>query len=227
MKKEEIHIDDIQRLLFGQSPPIFLLEVFLRTLVIFIVLLFVVRWLGKRMSGQLTIMEMTVMLTLGAIVSVAMQVPERGIGLSILILTCTLIFHRGLGKWGFKNARVEELTQGKMSVLVKDGVIQLAEMARCRISRQQLFAQLRGSEIHNLGSVKRVYLEACGLFSVFETEKPKAGLPVLPPHDQESLNMPQHINLFACVNCGAVKQQEENKANCKDCGCQEWTAAVI
>src|ERR1700712_4165791 len=108
MKKEEIHIDDVKRILFGQAPPAFLLEVLIRTLIIFVFLLFVVRWLGKRMSGQLTIMEMTVMLTLGAIVSVAMQIPDRGILLSMLVLLVTLTFHLGLGKLGFKSARIEE-----------------------------------------------------------------------------------------------------------------------
>src|ERR1700710_487373 len=127
MKKEEIHIDDIQRILFGQTPPIFLLETFIRSLIIFVCLLVVVRWLGKRMSGQLTIMEMAVMLTLGAIVSVGMQVPDRGILLSILVLLVTLTFHRGLGKLGFKSARIEDLTQGKMSLLVKDGVLEVKE----------------------------------------------------------------------------------------------------
>src|ERR1700712_4094690 len=104
MKKDEIHLTDISRILFGQSPPLFLLEVFFRTIIIYICLLLVMRWLGKRMSGQLTIMEMTVMLTLGAIVSVGMQVPDRGIVLSLLVLLVTLAFHRGLGELGFKNA---------------------------------------------------------------------------------------------------------------------------
>jgi uncharacterized membrane protein YcaP (DUF421 family) len=228
MKKEEIHIDDIQRILFGQAPPVFLLEVLIRTLLIFVFLLFVVRWLGKRMSGQLTIMEMAVMLTLGAIVSVAMQIPDRGILLSMLVLLVTLTFHRGLGKLGFKSARIEDLTQGKLSLLVKDGVLQLQEMARCRISRQQLFAQLRGSEIYNLGKVKRVYLEACGVFSIFQTQKAKPGLPVLPPDDQRMFDVQSPVMLIACIQCGVVKSKNnERSSNCDSCGCDEWTDAVL
>jgi uncharacterized membrane protein YcaP (DUF421 family) len=228
MKKEEIHIDDIKRILFGQAPPVFLLEVLIRTLLIFVFLLFVVRWLGKRMSGQLTIMEMAVMLTLGAIVSVAMQIPDRGILLSMLVLLVTLIFHRGLGKLGFKSARIEDLTQGKMSLLVKDGILQAEEMARCRISRQQLFAQLRGSEVYNLGKVKRVYLEACGVFSIFQMEEAKPGLPVLPPHDQRMLDIHGPVELLACIHCGFVKSvQAKESGNCDHCGSGEWTDAVL
>jgi uncharacterized membrane protein YcaP (DUF421 family) len=89
---------------------------------------------GKRMSGQLTIMEMAVMLALGAIVAVAMQVPDCGILLSVTVLLCTITFQRGFAWLGFKNANAEKLIQGDLSVLVKDGVLQLAEMQRCRIS---------------------------------------------------------------------------------------------
>jgi len=200
--------------------------VFIRTVIVFICLLVVVKWLGKRMSGQLTIMEMAVMLMLGAIVSVGMQMPDRGIALSIVGLICTVIFHRGLGYWGFKNSGIEELTQGKMSLLVADGVMDVREMACCRISRQQLLAQLRAQEIYNLGKVKRMYLEACGAFSVFLTEQQRPGLPVLPPDDRVPEVKPDSSHL-ACTNCGFIKETDQAAPDCKSCACKDWTEAVL
>jgi uncharacterized membrane protein YcaP (DUF421 family) len=226
MKKYEIHLADWQRILFGQAPPVFLLEVFVRTLIIYIFLLFVLRWLGKRMSGQLTILEMAVMLTLGAIVSVAMQIPDRGITLSMLVLFCTLAFQRGLSLWGIKNARIEELTQGRISTLLKDGVVDLEEMRRCRISRQQLFAELRGKGIYNLGEVRRIYLEACGLFTIIKMHKPAAGLPTLPPGDTQAEGILHCTSEMACTNCGTSIQHQLSIEACPRCGEQNWTNAV-
>src|ERR671933_3054115 len=94
MKKEEIHSYDIQRRLFGETPPIFLLETFIRTLIVFVALLVMIRLLGKRMSGQLTIMEFAVLLTLGAIISPAMQAPDRGILAAALLLFLILLLQR-------------------------------------------------------------------------------------------------------------------------------------
>jgi len=227
MKKFEIHLADWQRILFGQAPPIFLLEVFIRTLIIYIFLLVVLRWLGKRMSGQLTILEMAVMLTLGAIVSVGMQTPDRGITLSMFVLFCTLAFQRGLGWLGIKSAKIEELTQGRISTLVKDGVLELDEMSRCRISRQQLFAQLRSSGIYSLGQVRRVYLEACGLFSTVKMHTPFAGLPTLPPGDNKAIDLLQHTDDMACANCGNVSGDQSLLKDCPRCGANAWTPAVI
>lgn len=226
MKKFEIHLADWQRILFGQAPPIFLLEVFFRTLIIYVFLLFVLRWLGKRMSGQLTILEMAVMLTLGAIVSVAMQIPDRGITLSMFVLFCTLVFQRGLSWWGIKSARIEEFTQGRISTLLKDGVIDLEEMRRCRISRQQLLAELRSKGIYNLGEVRRVYLEACGVFTTIKMHKPAAGLPTLPPGDKTILNLLQRTDNVACCNCGKPSQRQALQEACTSCGANNWTEAV-
>jgi uncharacterized membrane protein YcaP (DUF421 family) len=107
MKKEDIHLGDIARIFFGEAPPIFLLEVFVRTLIVYIFLLYILRWLGKRMSGQLTIMELSVMLTLGAIVSASMQMPDHGILEGFLLLLCALGFQRGISYLGVRSAKFE------------------------------------------------------------------------------------------------------------------------
>lgn len=178
------------------------------------------------MSGQLTILEMAVMLTLGAIVSVAMQVPDRGITLSMFVLFCTIAFQRGLSWLGVKSAGIEELTQGRISTLVKDGVLDLKEMGRCRISRQQLFAELRSSGIYNLGDVRRVYLEACGVFTTVKMHTPAPGLPTLPPGDNEALSLLNYTGNIACTNCGNAVANEPSVKTCPRCGANRWTTAV-
>lgn len=233
MKKEEIYLEDIKRILYGLAPPEFMLEVFLRTVIIYVALLFIVRWLGKRMSGQLTIMEMAIMLVIGAVVSVPMQVPDRGLLQGGILLLCIVLFQRGISWLGFKSGKIEDITQGKASMLVKDGILQLAEMKKVRISHQQLYAELRQENVFNLGALDRVYLEAHGLFSIFEAEKPKPGLSILPPDDQEILEIkeqaftkgPAHIELLACINCGNVKTKSKPE-KCRDCGSDDWVNAI-
>jgi len=233
MKKEEIHLEDIKRILFGQTPPVFLLETFIRTIVIFLVLLVIVRWLGKRMSGQLTIMEMAVMLTLGAIVSVPMQMAERGLLQGILLLVCIVIFQRGISLIGVRKGKFEDLVQGKASLLLKDGVLQLPQMEKDRVSHQQIYAELRQQKIFNLGMVDRIYLEAEGNFSIFKAKEPRPGLPVYPPDDKDlmqeqqsaSTAAPQTIQLIACCNCGNIKQTGKNSP-CEVCGQDDWSKAI-
>lgn len=105
MDKDQIHLSDIYRILFGEAPVQFLLEVLIRTIIIYCILLVVIRLLGKRMSGQLTSIEMAVMLTLGAIVSVPMQDPARGLLQGVLLLALVLIFQKSF----FRIARTKRI----------------------------------------------------------------------------------------------------------------------
>lgn len=226
MKKENIHLGDWSRLLLGEAPPIFLLEVFIRTLIIYVFLLFILRWLGKRMSGQLTIMELSVMLTLGAIVSASMQMPDHGILEGAFLLLCALSFQRGISYLGVLSSRFEKVTQGKAGMLVRDGVLQLAALKEFRISRQQIFTQLRNQQIYQLGMVDRLYLEASGMYSTFKADKARPGLSVLPPDDPGIKSMqPCAPELAVCRSCGTLKQAAESK-DCTECGCGEWVNAI-
>jgi uncharacterized membrane protein YcaP (DUF421 family) len=226
MKKEDIHLGDLERTLFGEAPPIFLLEVFVRTLVVYIFLLYILRWLGKRMSGQLTIMELSVMLTLGAIVSASMQMPDHGVLEAFLLLLCALGFQRGISYLGVLSSKFEELTQSKAGMLIRDGVLQVDILKEFRISRHQIFTQLRNQKIYNLGKADRMYLEASGMYSVFQGDSNKPGLSVLPPNNSSISSILQEVpELVACRSCGFVQPSDQLSA-CNKCGREEWTPAI-
>jgi len=229
MKKEDIEPWDWPRILFGQAPPEFLLEVFMRTALIYIALLIIVRLMGKRMGGQLTISEMAVMVTLGAIVSPAMQIPQLGILLGIMILVCALIFQRSLNYSEFASHKFEKLSQGQASMAVKDGVIQLKEMKASKISNQQLFAALRNQKVYNLGDVERVYIEACGIFSVYKRDEPVPGLAIFPPTDEAINGYSQQVldDSRACATCGNVTKDTDESKRCTVCQSQTWIHATI
>jgi uncharacterized membrane protein YcaP (DUF421 family) len=230
MKKEEIKFGDWQRILFGEAPPVFLLEVLLRTLLIFVALLVITRLLGKRMSGQLTVTEMAVMLMLGAIVGAGVQMPDRGLLSAFLVLVLALVFQRGVTWLDGKSPKVERVTQGSASLLVRDGIMQLPALGDARLSREQLFALLRNRKIQNLARVDRAYLEACGVFSVYESRNgEKPGLSVLPVVDDEARaaqkNPPRPVR--ACSTCGFTATDRPHDAVCPNCGSVTWEEAVL
>jgi len=228
MKKDQIHFEDWQRIILGNNPPEFLLEVLLRSVLILLAFLIVVRLLGKRMNGQLTLTEMSVMVTLGAIVSPIMQLPDRGIFLGVVILVCALTFQRGLTWLDFKSKRVEAITQGTESLLIADGVLQLEAMEAARISKQQVFAQLRSKKIYNVKQVSRMYMEACGEFSIYTEEEEKPGLSTFPNTDPEvhSLQPVAEPAVAACMNCGNTVGLTDEQKPCPVCHEVEWTQAV-
>lgn len=228
MKKEEIVVWDWKRILLGNAPLEFMLEVVLRTLIIYLALVIIMRLLGKRMNAQLTITELAVMIMLGGIVSVPMQVPERGLIHGFLLLFMVLVLQRGINWLAFKYRRVELITQGDLQILIADGVLDSTEMNRINLSREQLFANLRMQNIQHLGQLKRVYLEADGTFSIYKQEEPKPGLSVLPEKDTELHRAEIQANqVLACLQCGQVEPKDKtHETLCPRCGCGDWTYAV-
>ena len=229
MKKEEIHWGDWYRILIGSAPETFLLEVLLRTVCMYLILLVVLRLMGKRMGGQLTISELAVMLTLGAIICVPMQIPDRGILQGALVLVCALVFQRGLTLAGFNSSSLEKIMQGTEIILVKNGVIQVDQLNKANISRQQLYAILRSQNIFNLGEVERIYLEACGLFSVFRFTEAQPGLAISPDNDHAIIDDFKTQDFLVCASCGqpAGDQHFEHARPCSNCNSKHWEPAIL
>jgi len=227
MEKEDIHLYDIYRILFGNAPILFLVEIVIRSVITYIILLAVIRGLGKRMSGQLSFTEMAVMLMLGAIVSSAMQIPERGIIEGCFVLVLVLIMQRLVTRYMFKSARLEDQILGRMFLLVKDGVLQTKELSREYISRTQIFGALRAKSIINLGMVKRLYLETSGAFTMYTYKNERVGLSLLPREDKDLMNAQQLVNdKKVCNTCGQVYELTRVPEKCDNCHSKEFVQPV-
>jgi uncharacterized membrane protein YcaP (DUF421 family) len=227
MKKEEIHLGDWHRLFIGNNPGEFLLEVAIRTIIIYLFLLLMMRFMGKRMNGQLNVVELSVMIMLGGIVAVAMQLPDRGLLHSIMTLGCVLALYRSTNWLTFKNEAIERVVQGDLEQVVADGEMDLRAMANVRLSREQLFAQLRKAKIQHLGQVKRVYMEANGEFSIYQQQPPKPGLSVLPDKDTAlHFAEPADLQQQACERCGHTEPAGPHHGSCPRCSSATWTKAV-
>lgn len=232
MEMEDIKLSDIKRILIGDAPYSFLLEVLIRTLIIYFFLLIAIRLMGKRMAGQLTLSEMAVMIGLGAIISIPAQSYDRGILQGALLLLLVLAFQRGTSHLYMKSHRYEKLLQGNETMLIKNGVILVPRLESAKISREQLFAVLRNRGIYQLGQVKRLYQEASGLFSIFTEPQPRPGLSILPKNDKDIQTIHSHPakkGLQACIRCGNTEQllPAANPYTCRLCGSEEWEPVVI
>jgi len=225
MNKEEIHINDIHRILFGDVPPEILLEVMMRSVILYMALVFVVRLLGKRTNSILTITERAVFITLGAIVAMPMHGPKHGILIGVVVLLTVLVLQRGFTRSFFVSRRWEEKLQGTVTILVKDAVIDIGRLEKHCISRQQLFELLREKDIRHLGQVKRAYIEAAGTMSIYKNKKVKPGLSILPVNDVEQIIKKDEQHL-ACTWCGTVVAKN-TEGKCPTCRHDHWVKPSI
>jgi uncharacterized membrane protein YcaP (DUF421 family) len=189
------------------------------------------RLLGKRMSTQMSRLELCALVSLAASIGVPMLSTDRGILPAIIIAVVVIGITRLVSKLSYKSENFEQLTQGDIDILIEDGVMNYDVMKKTRISRERLFSQLRSENVDHIGEVKRLYIESNGSFSMIENENPKPGLMVLPEWDKEFIDEKlKTTDITICKNCGVEKPSHlkhlNGEAKCENCGEKEWTKAV-
>ncbi|RYY16952.1 MAG: DUF421 domain-containing protein [Cytophagaceae bacterium] len=229
MKKEDIMFGDWHRWLFGEAPPSFVGETAIRALLIFLVMVVIMRLMGRRMKGQMSVTELAVVLTLGAVIAGPMQIPTAGLLPSVAVLVALLFMHRFTNWLAFKSRRAELVQQGDAALLVRDGLLDLPAMQRQALSQEQLFGQLRNESIAQLGELRRVYFEANGRLSIYKLTEPQPGLSVLPRADAPpaAISGPA-FNKQVCATCGHVPAATDHAGtHCLRCQAQNWVPASL
>ncbi|WP_018622319.1 DUF421 domain-containing protein [Spirosoma luteum] len=228
MDKEAIHLYDWARILIGQVPGQFYIEILIRTAFIYLLLVVSMRLMGRRMASKLSRNEMVAMVSLAAAVGVPILDAQRGL-LPILIIAVVVVFtQRLVSYWAARNQKFEGISQDILSTLVENSVMQLATMENAQITRELLFAVLRSKGMTHLGHVKRLYMEANGSFTLIEELEPKPGLSILPEWDAEFIRQqPQAPEQSVCYHCGKARSPSgAHRDECSNCGHDEWVSAL-
>jgi uncharacterized membrane protein YcaP (DUF421 family) len=227
MQSFEIHLDDWMRILVGNVPLSFFIEVVFRVVFIFLLIIFCMRLMGKRMAAQLHRNELLALSALAASIGIPIQSPDRGLLPAVIVATIVVLAQRFIALVSTRSERFESRSQGDICELVSDGVMNPRNMMQTRISQERLFAQLRSMHITHLGKVSRLYFEANGSFTLIDQTSPAPGLSVLPDKDPEfrSRQRLRH-DLRVCENCGQYPPCPQYQGRCTNCGHDVFVAPV-
>lgn len=228
MKPDEINITDWHRIFIGQVPGMFYVEVIIRTAIVYFILMASMRLMGKRMASQLSRTEMVALVSLAASIGIPIMAPDRGLLPAVICAIVIVTGERIISRVASRNEKAEALFEDELDVLVENSVMKLDNMLHCRITRERLLAQLRSEGLYHLGSVKRLYLEANGAFSIVENPEPTPGLSVLPEWDTKFRSRQKAAaNVWVCARCGnRHPSNDHQKEICTNCGNDKWIQAV-
>ena len=130
--------------------------------------------MGKRQVGELEPSELVLSLIIADLASVPMQ--EYGIPLItgivpiLVLLSLTMI----LSVLTMKSVRFRAIMCGRPSVVIHDGNVDQREMAKNRLTVDELLEELRGKGYTDLAQIKYAILETNGQLSVlpYANQKP-------------------------------------------------------
>jgi len=148
-----------------------LLQIVLRTGVIYLLVLIGVRLSGKREVGQMTPFDLTLLLLLSNSVQNAMTGPDTSLLGGAVAAGTLLALNYGVAGISGSNRRLRRLIEGEPSLLVHDGKPIESHMARGRVSMDELHRALREHGINSCDQVALAVLEVDGSISCLKYDE--------------------------------------------------------
>ena len=175
---------EFDRIFLGDLTVELVVEIVLRTAVMYLYTLALVRVLGKRGLGQLSPFELVIIVALGSAVGDPMFYADVPLVHGIIVITAVVGLQRILVKVTERNKGIERLVESIPVLLVRDGGLLADALDQEDLSENEVFMGLRQQGIEFLGEVRRAYLEPSGLISVFKEKAPVTkGISILPVDD--------------------------------------------
>jgi uncharacterized membrane protein YcaP (DUF421 family) len=150
-----------------------LLQIVVRTGVIYLLVLIGVRLSGKREVGQMTPFDLTLLLLLSNSVQNAMTGPDTSLLGGAVAAATLLILNYLVADVSGGSRRFRRLIQGEPSLLVHDGKVIESHMAREHVSMDELHRSLREHGIERCDQVALAVLEVDGSISCLKYDEIK------------------------------------------------------
>ena len=146
---------------------------YLRTVILYLVLIAAIRMLGKRQIGQMEPSEFVVTMLVANLASIPMQ--DGGIPLfsGIVPILTVLGVELLLSGLSLRSIRLRRLLCGKPVILIENGKILRDNLKKTRVTLDELSGHLREKDVLDPRSVQFAILETNGNLSVFPYPKEK------------------------------------------------------
>jgi uncharacterized membrane protein YcaP (DUF421 family) len=138
----------------------------LRTVVVYVALLVLMRLAGKREIGQMTAFDLVVLLVISNAVQNAMIGPDNSLNGGLLAVVCLLVVNRLVDRLGMRSRWLQRSIVGEPTLLVHDGALLESNLAAEGVSHDEVLQALREHGLEELSLVKVAVLEVDGTISV-------------------------------------------------------------
>ena len=150
-----------------------MLITFTRAIVLYLIVLIVMRLMGKRQIGELQPFELAISIMIADLASVPMS--ELGIPLTngIIPILGLLVMDLLISWLNMKSINFRKIVCGKPSILVYRGKIDEKQLKKERFTINELQERLRGNDIFDIADVEYAILETNGEISVITKPEKK------------------------------------------------------
>ena len=154
-----------------------MLIIFIRSILLYIIVLVVMRLMGKREIGQLQPFELAISIMIADLASTPMADTGIPITNGIIPILALLVMHLVISILNIKSIKAREILCGKPSILIYRGKIDEKNLKKERFTVNELEERLRGNNIVNIGDVEYAILETSGQVTVIQKPEKRNTIP--------------------------------------------------
>ncbi|MCH5200950.1 MAG: DUF421 domain-containing protein [Oscillospiraceae bacterium] len=162
-----------------------MLIIIIRTILLFLLIVFSLRLMGKKQLGELQPSELVTTIMISNIATLALEdasTPMLMGVIPILMIVCLDVILSGIL---LKNARIRKTVSGTARVVISDGVVDQAELKNLRYTIDDLTEAMRDQGIFDISQVQYAIVETTGKINFLQKEQPAKNPPEIIIRDGE------------------------------------------
>ena len=150
---------------------------FFRAIILYIIVLIVMRLMGKREIEQLQTYELVISIMIADLASTPMTDVGTPITNGIIPILGLLVMHLVISVINMKSIRGREIICGRPTILIYRGKIDEKALKKERFTINELEERIRGSNVYSLGDVEYAILETSGQVTVIQKPEKRTTTP--------------------------------------------------
>ncbi|MBR3882964.1 MAG: DUF421 domain-containing protein [Clostridia bacterium] len=151
-----------------------MLMVIVKTVIIYVFLLLIMRLMGKRELGQIQTFELVISMIIADTAAVPIYDEKASLLNALVSVSILFLMHMIISFINMRSVKGREIFCGKPRILINKGRIEEEALKKESITINELQERLREKDVFNLGDVEYVILETSGQISVVPKPEKRA-----------------------------------------------------
>lgn len=145
-----------------------MLIILIRSLILYPIVIFSIRLMGKRQLGELQPSELVITILISNIATLPLEDIDIPLMMGLLPVL-TLVCYEVIMSWiTLKSRKIRKIVSGQPKIIIKDGEIDQKMLRDLRLTVDDLLAGLRNNKIFNINDVQYAIVETNGNISILE-----------------------------------------------------------
>lgn len=148
-----------------------LINIIFKCIFVYFFIMISLKFMGKREIGQLSLFDLSIILIISNILVIGVEESTHPFYFYIVSVFVLTIIQKIIAFLVLKFVSLRKIVDGKESIIIYDGKLNIKEMRKIKYNMDDLIVQLRLKDVYNLKNVRYAFLESNGQISVIFDEK--------------------------------------------------------